>query len=433
MGINTNELKATVPHSSNDGSNRETNENNSRPERASLSLLNPDGILEDLVLTPPAEIGWDYSAVPCGKTSSSPSADEEKEFQRNHNTTSKKMKRLSLSEREVTDAIDTVSSSFQAVTQVGATENLVADDNNDVNETNVSQNETSILPVKNEMGKNGCVMQDALSVIEDSDSGTSVPNGKIKEEKRTKTHKKNASKKEKSSLPVNNETISTDRDVYQRNSIDVKQEITLAPCEGNEDKDSVTYDVSRHQSVYTTLETKLARKVGNGDSGNLKHRESQHNSACATQDTGLARNCGNEEVTALRNHGTNLSRQNGSDSSQNIFAVKLEKVAPLSPLLLNGMLLEVGAGEQDQTCQDIEKGNVLRCHLGCSGMGTSILLRWYSTTTKKHFSYVFSDFKTMFTKHSPNASLTFNSEKKAVYLNTNSGKDTMTSLCSRRS
>ena len=149
--------------------------NNKRQERASLSLLNSEGILKDPIVTLPAGIGLDSPPGTCRKRSFSSSNVGEKEFQRNQSPTSTKMKRLSLSDKEVMHKIKTISSGAldvthvaRSVTQVTAAESLVHNKTNYVsrpsstittqviNEENIENNEPPKSPLvkglKDEVG-----------------------------------------------------------------------------------------------------------------------------------------------------------------------------------------------------------------------------------------------------------------------------------------
>lgn len=339
----TEESKSIEVSSDNDGDTSMGNNNNKRHERASLSLLNSEGILKDPIVTLPAGIGLDSPPGTCRKRSFSSSNVGEKEFQRNQSPTSTKMKRLSLSDKEVMRKIKKISSGAldvthvaRSVTQVTAAESLVLNEKHTVN---VLPEKISFLPVKDEMEKSGSnsfsfqdVSHNAQSVMQDEPMRSMAPNEK-NEVKNCVTLESNVTGNELSNLRAKYgmDKIGTNELNKQDNAVELEKTNATKKCDllikGNESNNSVTYDVS---------------DFGSGE---------------ATQETALVQNEGDKERNSLGHNKTNyVSRPSSTIITQVINEENIENNEPPKPPLVKGLKDEVGGVVHSKILQDDERG-----------------------------------------------------------------------------
>lgn len=377
------------------------NSNNRRQERGSLSLLNPDGVLKDLVVSLPAGIRLDSPPGTCGKRSF-PSSVGENELQGNHDTTYKKMKRLSLSDQDVKDQIATGSSSFQdfthnaqSVAQDGAKENLVPkDDGVKHNEADVLENQMSLLPVEAEMDKNGTVSCSLPEVTQDVPSVTQdgalesllVPNEKNQVKDSVNPGETNVSEKDRTGTACYNfQDVTYVAQSVKQNGFSGTSE----PNEENKDENSIRPSATNMAQEKTSdfpMDDEMKRTV----QVRLGFEEAKQHSQSITQEceSGTSvTNVGNkedscltyDEPNVLRNelldyeesNEESISSERGrtiTDAGQKISlppfegnedktSVNIEERGTSNTLLVNGMLDEGGEGEYSQTFHDIEKGN----------------------------------------------------------------------------
>lgn len=149
------DLKSKTFRHSKDGDMNCKSNNNRREDRGSLSLITSNGSVDELSLRLPFGIGLDFS--PCGKRAASSS--DIVGLQKNHSTTAKKMKRLSLSDegvKKIDARFADVTHHIQNVTQDGTLEGSELNERNeDTNnakseEANASRNDESDLLIRKE-------------------------------------------------------------------------------------------------------------------------------------------------------------------------------------------------------------------------------------------------------------------------------------------
>ena len=325
-----------------DTSMANNNNNNKRHERASLSLLNSEGILKDPIVSLPAGIGLDSPPGTCRKRSFSSSNVGEKEFQRNQSPTSTKMKRLSLSDKEVMHKIKTISSGAldithvaRSVTQVTAAESLVLNEKHTVNDLNVLPEKISFLPVKDEMEKSGSnsfsfqdVSHNTQGVTQDEPIRSVAPNHK-NEVKNCVTLEENVTGKELSDLRAKYEMdkIGTNELNKQDNAVELEKTNATKKCDLSMNGYESNISVSDYGSVEATQEPALVQNKGDKEGNSLGHDEINY-----------------------------VSRPSSTVTTQVINEGNIENNEPPKPSLVDGLEDGVGGVEHSKILQDDERG-----------------------------------------------------------------------------
>lgn len=146
-------------NNNNDNYSNNKNSNKRREERGSLSLINPNGSVDEVSLRLPLGIGLDHS--PCRKRAALSSELDENDLQNDQSFQAKKMKRLSLSNEDVkkTDPrSENVTQHIESVTQDSALKDSEFNERNEgantveCDEANASGNDECDLLIRKEFG-----------------------------------------------------------------------------------------------------------------------------------------------------------------------------------------------------------------------------------------------------------------------------------------
>ena len=369
----TKESKSTEVSRDKDGNTNMVNNNNKRQERASLSLLNSEGILKDPVVTLPAGIGLDSPPGTSRKRSFSSSNVVESEFQRNESPTSKKMKRLSLLDKDVMHKVNTASSSSlditheaRSVTQVKITESLLLNEKHADNELNVMPEKISFLPAEDEMdksGSNSCSLQDVSNNAhtQDEPMGSVAPNEK-NEVKNCVTLKANVTGKELSNLRAKYEMDKSGK--FQ----DVTHNTQIVCLNAGAEEDSLPNELNKEDSAVQPDKTNAVQKCdlsfnGNGSTNSVTYDDSDDGSVETTQETVIAQNEGDKEQNSLGHDVANYVSQptfsSNTVSTQVNDEGDIEKKEPAKSPLVDGLQDEIGGAEHSHVEQDDERGKHL--------------------------------------------------------------------------
>lgn len=310
------ELKSSPLSCSNSGDTNMTNGNNTQHESGNLSALKSDG---DADVISPGKIGLDSPPGTCVKRSVSTSDISENEFQRYHVTTFKKMKRLSLSEEDVADKINSAYSSIPDVThnemETNDTVNSSQHASRDVQGV-TQQRPTERLTLNEEdyeEGRVANVLRREISNFEVKNKA-SVPSNfqDVTQGKRGVTQKAGVS-----------EASSPDEIMEPDNENMAAKEIHGFPVNGNENKHGVMYYAPQNDTLDTTLETGLTQNEDNEKQISFGLDDTQNDKGFTTQDTSIMATEGKELAE------TSLER---------------------------GLMDEVGEGAHNQTYLNSEKG-----------------------------------------------------------------------------